>query len=149
MKPKWLVGMLLFSMGCEDARDAKISKLEQKVSQLEVQAKRIGEGFTNVMEIVQTSNTNTLRSLSNMMAAAQISNIEMQWFMDDLRNTLTNTARTPAAPPAQRPVYMRSGVPVIVYNQIAAAAAREWPGDYNMQEFTIRTQIESYRKLNP
>ena len=47
------------------------------------------------------------------------------------------------------PTTMKEGVPLAIYNAITAAAAKEWPGDYQMQAFVIKTQLEAYRKLHP
>src|SRR5205807_745890 len=38
----------------------------------------------------------------------------------------------------------RDEVPVAVYEQIAADAAKKWPGNYEMQAYTIEQQIEAY-----
>lgn len=60
------------------------------------------------------------------------------------------TRPTPAPVGATRAAEpLRDGVPVSVYNQIAAEAAKEWPGNFTMQEWEIRHQIEAYRKLHP
>lgn len=56
-------------------------------------------------------------------------------------------ARPPAPAPPAAVGGMRGGVPAAIYNQIAADAAKDWPGDFMMQEHVIKTQTESYRKL--
>ena len=38
-------------------------------------------------------------------------------------------------------------VPSHVRSQIRAKAQAEWPDDYNMQAFTIKQQVEAYKKL--
>lgn len=42
----------------------------------------------------------------------------------------------------------KNGVPISIYNQIAANAAAEWPNDYKMQVFEIDRQTEAYKKLH-
>jgi hypothetical protein len=44
---------------------------------------------------------------------------------------------------------MKAGVPLSFYEQIAADAARDWTGNYDMQVFRIGQQIEAYRRLHP
>ena len=39
-------------------------------------------------------------------------------------------------------------VPADVYQQIKRAAAKEWPGDYEMQEYVIKEQVASYLVLH-
>lgn len=61
-----------------------------------------------------------------------------------------STNNLPVTPIARAvPQAMRDGVPVAVYNQIATDATKEWPGNYNMQAYEIKNQIEAYRKLHP
>jgi TPR repeat protein len=43
---------------------------------------------------------------------------------------------------------MKEGVPLTIYNSIAAEAAKEWPSDYQMQVYVIKTQLEAYKKLH-
>jgi len=40
------------------------------------------------------------------------------------------------------------GVPDSVYQEIYREAVRQWPGNYEMQEFRIQNQVEAYRKLH-
>lgn len=60
--------------------------------------------------------------------------------------TLPQIKTQPASNVRQK---MSNGVPSSVYSQIATLAARHWPGNYDMQEYVVRQQIEAYRKLNP
>ncbi len=43
---------------------------------------------------------------------------------------------------------MKDGVPLTIYNAIAAGAVQKWPGNYEMQEYEIKNQIESYKNLH-
>lgn len=43
----------------------------------------------------------------------------------------------------------KEGIPLSIYNQIAIKAAKEWPEDYSQQEYTIRHEVEAYKKLHP
>ena len=43
---------------------------------------------------------------------------------------------------------MKEGVPLTFYNAIATDAAKEWPGDYKMQVYVIKTQLEAYKQLH-
>jgi hypothetical protein len=55
-------------------------------------------------------------------------------------------ARAAARPAAEA---TREGVPLSVYNQIAADAAKLLPGQYGLQEVQIKMEIEAFRKLHP
>jgi hypothetical protein len=52
--------------------------------------------------------------------------------------------------PAPRPsTPAPTGVPTDVYSGIVHEAEHEWPGNYQMQEYVIRQQVEAYRRLHP
>jgi hypothetical protein len=42
---------------------------------------------------------------------------------------------------------MKMGVPSSIYDGIAAKAAQDWPGNFEMQEYQIKNQVEAYQKL--
>jgi hypothetical protein len=44
---------------------------------------------------------------------------------------------------------MKEGVPLDVYEGIAANAAKEYPNSYSMQESVIKWEVEAYKKLHP
>jgi len=53
------------------------------------------------------------------------------------------------ARPAVRPAEgFKDGVPLSVWNQIAASAAAEWPGNFSMQSYEVNHQVEAWQKLN-
>jgi len=55
-------------------------------------------------------------------------------------------ANPPAAYP--NPSATKNGVPLAIYNQIAADARQRYPTDFEMQDFVIRQQCEAWLKLN-
>jgi TPR repeat protein len=57
--------------------------------------------------------------------------------------------RVSSAPTVNGTAAMKEGVPLSIYNAIATAAAKEWPGDYEMQAYVIKNQIEAFKKLHP
>ena len=161
-----MVGLALTVSGCghkPDARDAKITKLEARLSELETHQQGLSDSLTNLLGIVEQMNTESKKAMTELMALElkQRDNWEaIQPFIAALQTALTNppakqvaAPRTYVAPPqaVARPNYgaTRDGVPIAVYNQIAADAVKEWPGDYRMQAYSIKNQIEAYRKLHP
>jgi hypothetical protein len=94
--------------------------------------------------------------LSRQEMKAQIDLLRGE-FRSDFDLARAKAVGRPAGPAGPAPVHgqvagklqMRDGVPVGVYGQIAADAAKEWPGNYQMQAFVIKRQSEAYRKLNP
>jgi len=160
-----MVGLVLAVSGCghkPDTRDAKITKLEARLSELEAHQQGLSDSFTNLLGIVERMNTESKKAMTELMALelTQRDNWEaMQPFIEALQ-ALTNpppkqvaAPRTVVAQPqtVARPNYgaTKDGVPIAIYNQIAADAAKEWPGDYRMQAYTIKNQTEAYRKLHP
>lgn len=59
-------------------------------------------------------------------------------------NLMVSTSRQAASKPGTK-----DGVPLSVYNAIAADAARRHPNDYSTQKFVIDEQTEAYKKLHP
>ncbi len=112
---------------------------------------------------IRSANSNQMWQLRCRMGAMApaISNQLMTMDIDELSELLTvevarraaersnraTAQRQPPARPIQEP--SRDGVPLSIYNQIAADAAKDWPGDYTMQSWRISRQIEDYRKLHP
>lgn len=52
-------------------------------------------------------------------------------------------------PPPAAGGQLKESIPASVYNAIAAKAARDWPNNFTMQAFTIKQEVEAYRKLHP
>lgn len=160
-----MLGTVLILSGCgrkPDARDAKIAKLEARLSEIEARQQGLSDGFTNLLGIVEQMNTKSKQAMTELMALElkQRDNWEaMQPFIDAMQTALTNPPPKQVAPPrtviaqpqtAARPNYgpTRDGVPIAVYNQIAADAVKRWPREYDMQVYEIERQVEAYRKLN-
>lgn len=64
----------------------------------------------------------------------------------------TESLEEKAAPPEEeKPAAPRliQGVPVSVYIQIKEKAEEKWPGNYEMQKYTIDNQVKAYKSLNP
>ena len=57
-------------------------------------------------------------------------------------------ARPAARPQPRVNPAIKDGVPLTIYNAIAARAVQKWPGNYEMQEYEIKNQIESYKNLH-
>lgn len=151
----------MLAVGCShkpDARDAKIAKLETRLSEVEAHCERLSNSYSNVVSIIQQFVTDNAESLSKIEALVKKDQDDMdaRWeVMLPMFAALTNSPpRQVAAPryvPAQpqAPVYAtKDGVPLGVYNQIAVEAARRYPTDFDMQVFVIKEQTEAYRKLH-
>jgi hypothetical protein len=122
---------------------------------MEARHERLHEDYTNLLSIVKQINTDNSDFTSSMTTALQKDRDDWNSLLT-LISTLTNSPPKQAAaarsyyPVQQQPsaYATKDGVPITVYNQIAADAAREWPNDYDMQAFRIKQQIEAYRKLH-
>lgn len=161
--PLVIIGAMLFAIGCSqkpDARDAKIAKLEARVLEIESRYQGLTDSLTNLFDVVHQMNADVKRSMSEInRGMSELMELALKQ-RDDLQASLTNPPPkqfaapryVPAQPqPVIRPSYVatRDGVPLAIYNQIAADAAKEWPSDYQMQAYTIKNQVEAYRKLHP
>ena len=153
-----LVATLILT-GCKPQPDARIPKLEERIVFLEDKAAKDAEHMGRLLELMQkdivTSQSNFQASVDKFVAAGGnegvIQNInvrvaQIEWQLASNTPARTAVRRvTAAVPTATMNAY---GVPQTVYNQIASDAAKEWPGDYTMQNYEIRNQTEAWLKLN-
>lgn len=56
---------------------------------------------------------------------------------------------TPEPKPAQPRSQLQGGIPDEVYAQIEREAIRRYPVDFGMQEFLIKKEVESWKRVNP
>jgi lysophospholipase L1-like esterase len=118
----------------------------------------LNSSFTNLLSIVQRANTENTETLSQVAALVQKDqdDMEAKWkallpMLAAMTNPPPRQVAAPRYVPAQPQVSSyatKDGVPIGVYNQIAAEAARRYPTDYDMQVFLIKEQTEAYRKLH-
>ena len=128
--------------------DPRVANLEGQVRELTSLVKDLASCIQN------DASTNALlaRQLSDILVVQSAQDTAFrELVLDHIGNTNIHrlTPATPRAMTYQQPVRTATiqGIPAAVYSQIAADAARKWPGDYDMQEFTIGEQVKSYKKL--
>lgn len=152
----------LLGAGCSD-RDAarRIDRLEQQVAELHAERAERNQKFDKRMayldefakQLAAEARDSTKRVEREASAIDPAWRTEMQIEVaaqfEVFARTNLNKPGQLAARPAQaaRPDAAKRGVPAGVYDQIAAEAARKWPGNFEMQEYTIGNQIEAYQKL--
>lgn len=136
--------------GCSDSK--RVAALEQqagvlqgRIAALELRANQQEEQLSAQGEIAARYYSQIGGMLSNTMPVIRSLQLGMEQVL-----ALTNSP----VPPVQRvarainPNQLKAGVPIAIYNQIAAGAAKEWPGNFAMQEHEINRQIEAWQKLN-
>jgi len=156
--PIFLTALLLCGCGQKaDSRDARIAKLETNYTALASAVRNlkevVAESLTNTTSfLIAVKNDETKRAgLENELRRA-LADQEAQ--TETLKVILSNLAasfQSPRQPPrvtTPPATAYRDGVPLAVYNSIAAQAAREWPNDYSMQVSEIKHQVEAYQKLH-
>lgn len=165
-----MCGAVLLS-GC--GQKAEIQRLEKRVSELEARHERLRTNFNGLLDeeiafgkkkisdnakfVVEwealgaearrerTSFFDSLPQVVEEQVAA-----EVKRSLDALRAQAGQRAPVAAARPAvaaQEPT--RQGIPLSVYNQIAADVTKRYPADFSMQRILIDGQIEDYKKLHP
>lgn len=149
-------------VGCTkpDAKlEARVKKLEQSVVDLVELEKKSG---LEQIEFLNKMHTNELASSADFKAFRKANEDYLKVILAQVENhghilddhataieALKQQRPTSTAAAARVSIATKSGVPVAVYNQIAAEAARRYPTDYDMQVFVIKQQIEAYLKLHP
>jgi len=115
----------------------------------------MSSSFTNLLDIVQRANAQNIDDYTKLETLVKSDQQNWDSFVAVL-SAMTNTPpKQAAAPRSYYPVQpqpsayaTKDGVPIATYNQIAADAAREWPGDYDMQAYEIKKQVEAYLSLH-
>lgn len=155
---------LLFVTGCgPDAKtEARLKRIEERQQNLRDDLiamsdllGRTGRALETNLALMETHSKDLSLLRSNALLSVEMV-LDLRDEIDAVRatntallsRTATATAARPVYPQAQPAAQFRDGVPIAVHNQIAAAAAREWPGDFKMQAYEIKTQVEAWRKVN-
>lgn len=142
--------------GCSNkVTEQRIAELEARRMETETRVGQIERTVTNLLT-AQESQLDTIKALISQGADTRFSmtNIISEFNrLDDLvRSTHSQFSRpyiAVAAAQQAKAAGMSNGVPVSVYNTIRTAAAKEYPTDFAMQDYTVRRQLEAYRKLHP
>jgi len=156
--------LLIVLAGCEDkAEKKKVEALELKVSHLE---SMVSNHNNRTMDILSNMNSVSLRiagmAFTNSQAIANVDAKYERLWADVVTNELTvlgdiaksletnQPTKSSTTPQPRRTAVpaMKEGIPLEIYNQIAAEAAKDWPGDYRMQVSRIEHEVEAYKKLH-
>ncbi len=156
--------MAVVLAGCKDkAQEQKIAALEARLATAEATATFASNEVFNLRfrwPVVEQvfSNTDRIAALENTTATNTDFVYKALLVVRDCADRIANleaaTNRLPRAY-AQTQVRprvvqtMKEGVPLDVYNGIAAEAAQEWPTDYHMQAYEIKKQLDAYKLLHP
>lgn len=132
--------------GCSEQKpDPRIAELQTSLADLR---QHVGE-LREQQDKDFAAYTNHLNQMVTLFTKAQKQMEVVQSGMQQLL-AMTNSP-IPVVQKVARavnPNQTKNGVPITVYNQIASDAAKQWPNNYEMQEFQIKNQIESWTKLN-
>ncbi len=120
--------------GCNKARDQKIAALEGRVDDLQTKLSQMSgrqDALFDYAAAVNRVATNASKCVNDL--------IPIVIKCDDARLAAQSAAL--AAP--------GTAMPAATLALIKANAAKEFPGDFHMQDAEIKTQTEAWHKLNP
>jgi hypothetical protein len=131
-----------FLLGCDQQKpDPKIAELETRVKSLESKNEELTKFQDDLTALVDANNASLTNYNSIQDLQISIQQIEIEKLQDSYSNLIDIKY-------ARQPVPNIKGIPIPAYNQIAAAAAREWPDDYGMQLSRINDEVDAYKKLH-
>jgi hypothetical protein len=148
--------------GCNSKRDARVAQLEARLATLEQKLdERDGEfaALTNGYALHISNVTAQVEMNGYIMdrfqiAVAGLTN-QMGGVLEEIQKeakkrpaTVTRYIAAPIIPAAEPVGGTVQGIPTAVYRQIVTRARNDWPDDFGMQEFRIKEEVESYRRLN-
>ena len=146
-----IIGAAILATGCNhkpDERDARITKLESRVSELDARCERLNEDITNLASSDSQFLTKTAALIQKGM---EEENAKYAVLLAAITNSPPEQAITrpnfPVQPQAST-YATKDEVPVAIYNQIVAKAAQKWPNEYDMQVYEIKQQVQAYRALH-
>lgn len=157
--------LLILMAGCKpDAKtEARLKVMEQRQQNLREDLIALNQIVDRLTTLAKEANDANMTSMSEMqMNTKRMVNllVDLQAEVDAVRATnemllgararamAANAPRT-VAPSSSVYTQTRDGVPVAIYNQIAADAVKKWPGDFEMQAYEVKNQVGAYRKLHP
>lgn len=149
--------LLFLLLGCtpQVKPDPRLAQLETRLAETEARLERtidlcsmLGTNFNHFKEAFEISVTNQLELRASLGLMLEAYDGEVQRLDNVIGWLRSNRVASATYRPAAAPRRIM-GVASSVYERIRSAAEREWPGDYAMQVFEIRRQIEAYQRLNP
>lgn len=152
-----LVGLL--AVGCSDREAKEVQELKDQVATLEAQVETLNADLralqldcVTLFEDSATDASNSLLFLDSIIELAYLVDENTAWIdavkMRAAQGYSIQLPQEPIRSPSSPAGRTKMGVPVHIYNRIAAEAAVKWPGDYNMQEYEVSNQVDAYLKLN-
>jgi hypothetical protein len=140
-----------------EKRAARITALESRVVSLQQQYQNLKEGFDQLLGIQKDMWSQETNHLAfNTLMEAQDANQQTQLDMHSVlikdldqrfSNLVTTLNMARQLPAKERPA--SGSIPPDVSARIKAKALNDWPNDYTMQDYVIRTQTADWRKVNP
>jgi outer membrane murein-binding lipoprotein Lpp len=172
MKIIVLATVALLVAGCQDKAQiqqlqARVATLESNSGSLDATVQSVAEAdasMSNQWAAFAVTNNKHMDALWDRTTTNFIFTMNALRFIQDAQDRLTNLeaisnhipkvvsygrpqpAQQFTPPPAQ--TYIQ-GVPTEIYTAIRAGAESKWPGNYEMQVFSIKEQTEAYLKLHP
>jgi hypothetical protein len=155
MKNILLLVLITVLCGCSDKKLAEDQG--KQIAELKKEIRQIREDHLQFVQLVQGNtadsrsyNTNLLALMLQLRSASNFQTEKLaahEVAIDRLTQNTTSAPRLSSLAPGRTQTTLKEGIPAAVYDQIIRDAQKEWPGDYKMQDFTARNQIESYKKL--
>lgn len=158
-----LLIIIITGFGCTKAPsnlEQRMVALEERVDFFGQMVETQGSIMTNLLQLVRGQETKTEElakiGVTNLMMLRDFRRESSEALQDHIDDTNPHPIARAAAlkgPAARSAAKMPAsaliqGIPSSTYNRIKADAEKEWPGDYQMQSFTIRNQVEAYKKVN-
>jgi hypothetical protein len=161
---------LLLATGCNKSTHARIAALEAKVEEQQGEIQLLKTNILAFCEFFKTNivATETLYAEEQVYVATNMEAMKLQATMGEeervrldylwqtMMPILTNaTARRtlnylvqPQHQVQHQPQF-KGGIPAEIYDDIAAGAAKRFPGDYDEQVYIINQQVTAYKQLHP
>jgi hypothetical protein len=152
-----LISLIIAIMlvGCHPKQDARITELQRNLDALRQSQLTALSNEQAFMELVHAHITNqdAINTTFSRYMIQQLTNSTEGLVLETLARheawiaAVTNGGQQTVLRKAALPATVT--IPSSVHAQIVKDAAARWPGNYQMQEFVIKEETESYRRLHP
>ena len=134
--------------------DPRISKIEARLDSIETEQAAIREAIsqnhidaTNALDLSE-SNVHQVTQLIDYIYKIVAAETNLDMRVSNLESVRSKTPAQFPSRPAVQPSSVSGQMPANVAAQIQSDAKKEWPGDYRMQVYYIKTQTEAWQKLH-
>jgi septal ring factor EnvC (AmiA/AmiB activator) len=159
---KTILLLMLVALICGCKPDARLAQHQTEIAALQAELATVKQrqaeqtqDFQDLLAAMETYNGKMTTNMAAMMKLLPHLLAQNSYITNSIPEMIAAAKPKPVAAPiynaqkkAQPKVLNRYGVPDSVYQTIYAEAVKQWPDNYEMQEYRIKNQAEAWKQLH-